>query len=258
MRLAPELGHLTYCTNIHAGETWPQVLSSLRRHLPPIKAQVSPDQPMGVGLRLSAEAAAALDDAPAFAELRRLLQEGGYYVFTINGFPYGQFHGQPVKEGVYRPDWSRNERLVYSNRLADLLAKLVPDGLLGSVSTVPGTFKPWADGAVMPIVDNLLRHAAHLVALERRSGRRIVLALEPEPYCLLETIAETVGFFERHLFADASVARLADLTGLAKPAAADAVRRHIGVCYDVCHAAVEFEDPRDSIARLRGAGIDIA
>ena len=258
MRLAPELGHLTYCTNIHAGETWPQVLSSLRAHLPPIKAQVAPDQPMGVGLRLSAEAAAALDDATAFAELRRLLEEGGYYVFTINGFPYGRFHGQPVKEGVYRPDWSRNERLVYTNRLADLLAKLVPDGQVGSVSTVPGTFKPWADGAVAPIVDNLLRHAAHLVALERRSGRRIVLALEPEPYCLLETIAETVEFFERFLFADAGVARLAELTGLAKPAAADAVRRHIGVCYDVCHAAVEFEDPRESIARLRGAGIDIA
>ncbi len=258
MRLAPGLGHLTYCTNIHAGETWPQVLSGLRRHLPPIKAQVAPDQPMGVGLRLSAEAAAALDEPPAFAELHRLLQEGDYYVFTINGFPYGRFHGQPVKEGAYRPDWSRTQRLVYSNRLADLLAKLIPDDQVGSVSTVPGTFKPWADGAVAPIVDNLLRHAAHLVALERRSGRRIVLALEPEPYCLLETIAETVEFFEAHLFADASVARLADLTGLAKPAAADAVRRHIGVCYDVCHAAVEFEDPRDSIARLRGAGIDIA
>ena len=258
MRLAPDLGHLTYCTNIHAADHWPDVLAGLRRHLPEIKQEFAPDRPMGVGLRLSASAADALGDPSAFAELRDLLDDGGYYVFTINGFPYGRFHGQPVKEGAYRPDWSHSQRLVYSNRLADLLAKLLPDGQVGSVSTVPGTFKPWADGAVAPIVDNLLRHAAHLVALERRSGRRIVLALEPEPYCLLETIAETVGFFEQHLFADASVARLADLTGLAKPAAADAVRRHIGVCYDVCHAAVEFEDPRESIARLRGAGIDIA
>lgn len=258
MRLAPELGHLTYCTNIHAGETWPQVLSGLRRHLPPIKARVAPDQPLGVGLRLSAEAAEALADAAAFAELRRLLDEGGYYVFTINGFPYGRFHGQPVKEGAYRPDWSRDERLLYTNRLADLLAALIPDGLGGSVSTVPGTFKPWAEGAVPAIVDNLLRHVGHLVALERRTGRRIVLALEPEPYCLLETIAEAIDFFERHLFADAAAERLAELTGLARPAAADAVRRHLGVCYDVCHAAVEFEDPRDSIARLQGAGIEIA
>ncbi len=260
MRLAhaPELGHLTYCTNIHAGETWPEVLSDLRRHLPPIKAEVAPDRPLGVGLRLSANAAETLDDPEALAEFRLMLEEGGTYVFTINGFPYGQFHGQPVKEGAYRPDWSTAERLVYTNRLADLLSALLPDGLVGSVSTVPGTFKPWADGAVEPIVDNLVRHAAHLVALEQNSGRTIVLALEPEPYCLLETIEETVAFFEQRLFADAAVERLAGLTGLSKAAAADALRRHLGVCYDVCHAAVEFEDPRASVARLRTAGIGIA
>ncbi|MFQ5955556.1 MAG: metabolite traffic protein EboE, partial [Kiloniellales bacterium] len=254
----PELGHLTYCTNIHAGETWPEVLSSLRRHLPPIKAEVAPGQRLGVGLRLSAIAAEALDGTEAFAELGRLLQEGGYYVFTINGFPYGRFHGQPVKEGAYRPDWSTKERLDYTNRLADLLAALLPDGLVGSVSTVPGTFKPWADGRVEAIVDNLIRHVAHLLALEERSGRTIVLALEPEPHCLLETIEETIRFFEQRCFAGPTVGRLADLSGLTKAAAADALRRHLGVCYDVCHAAVEFEDPRTSIAGLKAAGIGIA
>lgn len=260
MRLAsaPELGHLTYCTNIHAGETWPEVLAGLKRHLPPIKAATAPDQPLGVGLRLSALAAEALGGAQAFAELSQLLRDGGFYVFTINGFPYGAFHGQPVKEGAYRPDWSTEERLRYTNRLADLLAALLPDGLVGSVSTVPGTFKPWADGRVEAIADNLIRHVAHLVALEARTGRTIALALEPEPHCLLETIEETVRFFETHCFAAPAVDRLAGLTGLARAAAAEALRRHLGVCYDVCHAAVEFEDPRDSIARLRAAGITIA
>ena len=57
---ARDLGHLTYCTNIHAGETWPEVLAGLKRHLPPIKAEIAPDRPLGVGLRLSAEASAAL------------------------------------------------------------------------------------------------------------------------------------------------------------------------------------------------------
>ena len=260
MRLtsAPELGHLTYCTNIHAGETWPEVLAGLKRHLPPIKAATAPDQPLGVGLRLSAVAAEALGGTQAFAELSQLLRDGGFYVFTINGFPYGAFHGQPVKEGAYRPDWSTEQRLRYTNRLADLLAALLPDGLVGSVSTVPGTFKPWADGRVEAIADNLIRHVAHLVALEARTGRTITLALEPEPHCLLETIEEAVRFFETHCFAAPAVDRLAGLTGLARAAAAEALRRHLGVCYDVCHAAVEFEDPRDSIARLRAAGIAIA
>ncbi len=262
MRLpgARHLGHLTYCTNIHAGETWPEVLAGLETHLPAIKAAVAPEAPLGVGLRLSATAAEALDEPAAFAAFREFLEAGGYYVFTINGFPYGAFHGQPVKEGAYRPDWSDPARLAYTNRLADLLARLLPEGLTGSVSTVPGTFKPWIAGeaTITAIVHNLVEHAAHLVALEARGGKRIVLALEPEPYCLLETIAETVDFFQTRLFGAQAVRQLAARSGLNGAAAEAALRRHLGVCYDVCHAAVEFEDPRASIAALRAAGIEIA
>ena len=31
----------------------------------------------------------------------------------------------------------------------------------------------------------------------------------------------------------------------------------MGVCYDVCHAAVEFEDPAGSLQALRAAGIGV-
>ena len=261
LRGAPDLGHLTYCTNIHAADHWPDVLAGLRRHLPEIKREFAPDRPMGVGLRLSASAADALGDPSAFADLRDLLDDGGYYVFTINGFPYGAFHGEKVKEGAYRPDWSDPARLAYTDTLANLLAELLPDGTDGSVSTVPGTFKPWLDGSggiVDAIADNLIRHAAHLVKLREATGTTIALAIEPEPYCLLETIAETVSFFERHLFGATAEALLADLAGLSRDSAASALRRHLGVCYDVCHAAVEFEDPGESIAALRHAGIAVA
>ena len=44
----------------------------------------------------------------------------GLYVFTINGFPYGPFHGQPVKAAVYRPDWREAERGRYTADLAEL------------------------------------------------------------------------------------------------------------------------------------------
>ena len=253
----PDLGHLTYCTNIHAANEWPDVLAGLKRHLPEIKAATSPDRPMGVGLRLSAAAAGALKDPGAFAELRRLLDEGGYYVFTINGFPYGPFHGERVKEGAYRPDWSEPARLAYTDTLADLMAALLPAGMDGSISTVPGTFKPWADGRADAIADNLIHHVAHLVAVREKTGKTIALALEPEPYCLLETIAETVDFFRDRLFCEPAVARLAALGGLGKGAAADALRRHLGVCYDVCHAAVEYEDPAASFAALDAAGIAV-
>ncbi len=46
-------GHLTYCTNIHAGESWPDHFAALRQNFPAIKNEVSPDAPMAIGLRLS-------------------------------------------------------------------------------------------------------------------------------------------------------------------------------------------------------------
>ncbi len=251
--------HLTYCTNIHAGETWDEIFSRLQANLPAIKAEASPNAPMGIGLRLSAIATETLSASDRLEEFRSFLADGDYHVFTINGFPYGPFHGQRVKEQVYQPDWSHDERLIYSDRMADVLAALLPEGMEGSISTVPGTFKPLASesGMIERITNNLIRHVAKLVEVERTTGKMIALAIEPEPYCFLETIEETVDYFEGQLFAPAAVSRLAELSGLSRAAAETALRRHLGVCYDVCHAAVEYEDPKGSIEALRAAGIDI-
>lgn len=253
-----DLGHLTYCTNIHAGEALDDVMRSLALHLPHVKAGVAGGQPFGVGLRLGHAAATALAAPGALATLRNFLADGGYYVFTINGFPYGPFHGRAVKEEVYRPDWSEPERLTYTNALADILSQLLPAGQAGSISTVPCTFKPWAAGRIERIVDQLIQHVAHLVRIEQRSGQVITLALEPEPCCYLETIAQTAAFFRDHLFCRGGVTRLAHVCALSESEAARAMRAHVGVCYDVCHAAVEFEDAAGSVAELRADGIAIA
>ena len=122
-----------------------------------------------------------------------------------------------MKEDVYQPDWLAPERLTYSDQAAEILAALLPDGMVGSVSTVPGTFKAVAAArpdAPRAMADAMARHAANLVALQRRTGREIVLALEPEPCCFLETIEETVAFFQDHLHADASAAIVAQAAGL--------------------------------------------
>lgn len=261
MRLAhlPGAPHLTYCTNIHAGESWPDIDQSIKAHLPRIKAQVSPDNPLGVGLRLSGVAADSLANGETLAAFKATLDELGAYVFTINAFPYGPFHGVRVKEEVYQPDWTQEERLRFTNVAADILAELLPKDMTGSVSTVPGTFKPLAQapGAVANMAEHYVRHAAHLVELERRTGRCIALSIEPEPCCFLETIEETIAFFEEHLFGAAARAHLAAETGLASAACEGALRRHLGVCYDVCHAAIEYEDPHGSVTALADAGIAI-
>jgi len=257
MDLADGLGRLTYCSNIHPGERWDDVRRVLAERVPLVKAKVAPERTMGVGLRLAAVAAEALDAPEALADLQGLLRGHHLDVFTLNGFPYGPFHGTAVKDQVYQPDWRTDERLAYSNRLADILAALLPEGGFGTVSTVPGTFKPLAPGNEALMAARMVDHVAHLVDLRARTGRTIALALEPEPCCFLETIAEAVDFFERHLFADAAVARLAERSGLTRGEARDALPRHLGLCYDVCHAAVEWEDPAASLDALAAGGVPV-
>lgn len=255
---APRL-HLTYCTNIHPGETWAEVRVNLARYVVPVRERFAPGQPFGVGLRLSGEAVRALGAPEALAELRGFLRAHDLYVFTVNGFPYGTFHGRPVKEAVYLPDWLDPERLAYTDRLADVLAALLPEDVEGTISTVPGAFAPRVDGdaGAGRMARALLAHVVHLVRLRAATGRRVALALEPEPCCFLETVAQTVDFFTRHLFAPGAVDAVAGATGLAPADAAAAIREHLGVCLDACHMAVEFEDPAEALDALGQAGIRV-
>ncbi len=253
--------HLTYCTNIHAGETWAEVRGNVERYVLAVKRLVAPDRPFGVGLRLSARAADSLAEPGALAAFREFLDAHGLYVFTINGFPYGAFHGTRVKEEVYLPDWMDEARLAYTDRLAGLLADLLPDepGLEGSVSTVPGAFKTRVKGEAEAarMAELMIRHAATLARIRERTGKLISLALEPEPCCHMETVAETIEFFERHLFTGASAERVATLCGLGRGEGEALLRRHLGVCFDACHMAVEFEEPRAALRAFRAAGIRV-
>lgn len=261
MRLsAPGAPHLTYCTNIHPGEAWAEVRDNLVRHVTAVRDRVAHGGPFGVGLRLSDRAARELSAPGELEALRDLCARERLYVFTINGFPYGPFHGAPVKERVYLPDWMDEERLAYTDRLAEILAALLPDEAAeGSISTAPGAFKPRVRSAAdaEAMAQRLVRHVASLVVLRRRTGRRVALALEPEPCCFLETTAEAVAFFQDHLLAPARLAELAAATGLAPAAAEEALRAHLGVCVDACHLAVEFEDPAAALGALRAAGIRV-
>ena len=253
--------HLTYCSNIHPGESWDEIRASVAVHVGAVRDRLGIDGDFGVGLRLSGRAAEELSQPGAMSAWRDLLRRERLYVFTVNGFPYGTFHGARVKEEVYQPDWRDPRRLHYTNLLADLLAAMLPedDTVEGSISTVPGAFKPTVRDRtdVAAMVEQLLQHVAHLVALRQRTGRRIALALEPEPYCFLETIDEVIAFFGRELHSPVAADRLAEIAGLDRAVAALALREHLGVCLDLCHAAVEFEDPVACVERLRAADIRI-
>ncbi len=244
MRLSHDW-QLAYCTNIHRGETWAETLANLERHTLAVRDRVGPGRPYAIGLRLGAAAARELSAPAVLTAFQRWLEQRNSYVFTINGFPYGRFHGTRVKEQVYAPDWTTPERLEYTQLLFDLLSKLVPAGVEGSVSTVPGSFKEFihTEGQVGAMRSNLWRCVEYVAGLSERSGRHLHLGLEPEPLCFLETSEETIRFFE---------ALRADRPGDAR------LDRHLGVNYDACHFAIEFEEAAAALAKLQAHGIRLS
>jgi len=234
--------HLAYCTNIHRGQDWPQTFDSLERYTLRVREQVCPREAYAIGLRLGDQAARELAEPATLLAFQHWLDANDCYVFTINGFPYGAFHGQRVKEQVYAPDWTTPERLDYTIRLFELLAKLTPPGVEGSVSTVPCSFKEFiqSEEQVAVMRRNLWQCVERIEQLSEASGKTLHLGLEPEPLCYLETTDETIRFFDQ-LRAD----RPHD----------DRLSRRLGVNYDTCHLAVEFEDAPASLERLRRADI---
>ena len=251
--------HLTYCTNIHAGESWDEVSHSLDVFVPAIRDAVADGAPMGIGLRLSGQAAFSLHKPSVLQAFQAQLKSLNAYVFTLNAFPYGTFHGVPVKQDVYAPDWTQPERLRYTLACIDILAALLPEGVEGSISTVPVGFRHAADTteAMTAVVSHLLQCVAHLVHTQAQTGKHIALALEPEPACYVETTQEAAQFILTHVRSDKAVAQLAQMIGGSAEQALQALRSHLGVCFDVCHSAVEFEDPALALHELRQAGIAI-
>nr|WP_221774658.1 metabolite traffic protein EboE [Pelagicoccus albus] len=237
--------HLAYCTNVHPGNNWEETFRSLKNEVLQVKACVCPHNEYAIGLRLSALAAKELSQPKKLAAFKAWLNKKNCYVFTINGFPYGNFHGERVKEQVYRPDWSEEDRLTYTNLLFDILVQLLPTGVAGSVSTLPGSFKRFVthNSQYAAMHDNLYKAYQHIETLSETYDLDLHLGLEPEPLGLFENTEETITFFEHFLN------RRKD---------ADQIKRRIGVNYDTCHLALEYEDANTALRKFDSLGIRIS
>ena len=216
---------LGYCTNIHPAETWPETMDALRTHVMGVRDRLieTGDHPVGkpypIGLRLSAQAARELLQGDALWKFKDWLAENDSYVFTINGFPYGSFHGTRVKEKVFQPDWTSPERVSYTQDLFSILAEIAPASGGGSVSTLPGSHKTFhADETAIRI--NLIETAHFIEDLSQKHQIDLHLGLEPEPLGHFENTAETLAFFER-LHAQAQSPEI--------------LANRIGLNFDSCH-----------------------
>lgn len=255
-------GHLTYCTNIHAGETWPDHFSALRQNFPRIKSQVSPNAPMGLGLRLSNIASEQLTVKEELAAFTTWLKENETYIYTMNGFPYGGFHNTIVKDQVHAPDWTTKERVEYTKRLFNILAELLPENMDGGVSTSPLSYRYWFSTpeafskAKETATQNILDIVIHLADIATATGKILHLDIEPEPDGILETGPEFIEWYKKELLI-AGTKRLVSLYSITGEEAEKLVKRHIRLCYDVCHFAIGYEPHQAIINQLHKEGIQI-
>ena len=253
---------LTYCTNIHPGFDWKTTFDSLKNHVPQIKQKVAPSKPFGLGLRLSNKASEELALDSNLAEFQQWLSENEVYVFTMNGFPYGNFHNERVKDDVHAPDWTTKERLTYTRRMFDQLAALLPEGNTGGISTSPVSYKYWhateeaTKTAFETGAKNMLEVAMHLHKIEQETGKYLHLDIEPEPDGMLENSDEVLQFFADYLL-PIGVALIGEKLGLDAEAAKKLIHRYLTVCYDICHFSLAYEEPTDTFEKLEKAGIAI-
>lgn len=252
-------GHLTYCSNIHAGESWKDHFQKLKENVPQIKRRVSPLEPFGIGLRLSNEASLELRKQESLYEFAQWLADNNCYVFTMNGFPYGGFHNTRVKDQVHAPDWLTGNRVNYTIRLAQILAVLLPEGIDGGISTSPLSYKFWHKDDDLPKVFetatlNLLQVVDQLINIHQHTGKLIHIDIEPEPDGLLGNGKEFLQWYMQYLI-PIGTAYIQDKYHYNEDEASSLLREHVQICYDVCHFAVSYEDHAHIIEQLRSLGI---
>ncbi|WAC69855.1 metabolite traffic protein EboE [Microbacterium sp. SL75] len=229
---------LSYCTNVHPAEDLDGIVRQLDEHAGPIRRAAGLDR-LGVGLWMPVGVASALSGDPgARAVLADALERNALELRTVNAFPYRGFHDDVVKLAVYRPDWTTRERRDYTLDCARALAALLPDGAEGSISTLPlGWRAGWDAAADRAADENLTRLVEDLAVLESETGRTVRVAIEPEPGCILDDVADVVAWLG------------------ARPHLTDGGR--LGLCLDTCHLAVSFADPAAAVADVAAAGIRI-
>lgn len=255
-------GHLTYCTNIHAGETWQDHLAALKANFPTIKEKVSPNNPMGIGLRLSNEASIELIKKENLLKFKKWLNDQEAYVFTMNGFPYGGFHHTVVKDRVHSPDWATEERVDYTIRLFHILSDLLPEGMDGGVSTSPMSYRLWfttqeqANKARGAATKNIIRIIESLIQMHQSTGKLLHLDIEPEPDGLLETGKEFIEWFENDLL-PIGIPIIKSKQNLSDQKAENLIKEHLRLCYDVCHFAIGYEPHQSIIDDITKRGIKI-
>jgi hypothetical protein len=251
---------LAYSTNVHRGESLPDIYRFLERYTLPVKKRVFGASAAGLELRLGIGSARQLRNPGPREELKSYLAQSGLVLFSINAYPLRNFHARRVKEQVFSPSWTEAERSRWTNTIAEIFAGLLPDGpggVLGTISTLGGTFRRIGHGPTTfrKLAANYLKTVEALARLEEEQGKTILLAVEPEPDTTFETGKDVIEFFETYLLPAGRAAWRQK--GISPPRIEARLRKFFTVNVDTCHFSVLFQDPVENLRELWRAGIEV-
>ncbi|MFZ2656459.1 MAG: metabolite traffic protein EboE [Victivallales bacterium] len=236
--------HLCYSMNVFPEKDWLAADSEIRKKVLALRREVtgSDSAKFAIGMWVDAKTACEFLKKANLRKFKKWLDDNNLYVFTFNAFPYANFHGRPVKKKVYLPDWTTKERLKYTCMIADILSELLPEGVTGSISTLPGGYMAnvKSEKQVAKLAGNLMSAAKYLKMIKEKTGKKIILGIEPEPDCLWENPSEFIDFHHKYFLSRSRE------------------KKYIGVCYDTCHQEVLMNQPGNGLQELLAHKIPIA
>ena len=273
---------LSYSTNVHPAESLDELIASLRAHVAPVSRAAFGEQIAPVNLRLGirqvdellsheplpsnsfvSDAILKAPPAPACQRFLQALDELKLDIVSINAFPIRDFHAPRVKEQVYSPPWTDGGRNLYSLKIAKALTHFMArpglERTRAAISVPSGVFKGLhgdSEEVRVQCAHFLTECVRELLRLERLTGKTVQLGLEPEPCTTGETCDEFVAYYEQ-ILTEARQKFSAQL-GMTRSQAEEIARRFVTINLDLCHQAVEFEDPVEDLQKLKAAGIVVS
>jgi hypothetical protein len=230
---------LSYCTNIHFGESWEEVFYILKFHSRKLRNAFLKMDQFGIGLRLSNSSIINLSKSSFFFDFLFWLKINNFYIKSVNGFPYSFFGSNYIKDNVYLPDWSNFKRYIYSRRIIILFSNFLNKNNFGGISTLPLSYKYFfCNYSYNNLYIKSIKYLYSLLILLNdiyvNNKIFIHLDIEPEPDCVVSNTLDYINFFKKWLLDRIILYFLKKKIHMF-------ILNYFRICFDICHSSVEFE-----------------
>lgn len=229
---------IAYCMNVHPANNLKELYDNFNKFALPIFKEVQTSTQKNIGVELHLNHVVSEELAKQIEPFNQFIEKNDINIFSINNFPLIDFHQPIVKDKVYLPSWAQSERLEQTKLCAKILSQLKTNNTELTISTLAGSWK-YHNHDENSVLNNYMQIIRYLQDLHEQTGKKIRVALEPEPDTTLDSLASIIAFFdklkERLIRSNMPVEKSLE---------------YIGLNFDTCHSSVLFEKPLSVILEL--------